>query len=114
VKLNLSTVLIFLVISLFCGTVILSLGIGAEFVSVNKVMGPVICGGGKLDAAWEYNVSHPHKTIYGSRWVCVDETAGTRQDASLRTNLIAGTIYGLLIFAAFIISWVWVNRPESK
>ena len=103
-KLGITTALIFLIFSLFCGIVIISIGTGNEFTAVNKVTGPLICGGGKLEAAWEYNVSHPGKTIYDSQWVCVDDTAGTALDASVKTNLIAGTIYGLLMFAALIIS----------
>ena len=112
-KLNISTVLIFLVFSLFCGIMILSLGIGAEFTSVNKIMAPMICSGGKLEATWEYNVSHPGKAIFDSRWVCIDKRTGIINDVSTKTNLIAGAIYGLLIFAAFIGSWLWVNRPGN-
>ena len=102
-KLGITTALIFLIFSLFCGIVILSIGLGSDFTPINTVMGPVICGEGKLQAAWEYNVSHPGKTHYDSRWVCVDDTTGTALEASLKTNLVAGTIYGLLMFAALII-----------
>jgi len=113
-KLNTGTILIVLISSLFCGIMVLSLGVGAEFTKVNTIMSPVICGGEKLEATWEYNESHPHKAIFDSRWVCVDEKFGTTQDASLKTNLVSGTIYGILIFAAFIVSWIWLNRPENK
>jgi hypothetical protein len=114
-KLNVSTVLILFVFSLFCGIMIISIGMGNEFTAINKVMGPLVCNGGvKLEAAWEYNVSHPGKAIYDSQWVCVDDPAATALDVSLKTNLVAGTTYGLLMFAVLLIIWAWVNRSGSK
>jgi len=106
-----SSMTVLLVLSLFCGIIIIALGLGAEYTSVNKVMGPLICGREKLEVAWEYNVSHPGKAVLDGRWLCVDETAGTVQDASIKTILISGLVYGLLIFAAFMGRWKWVNQP---
>jgi hypothetical protein len=103
-KLEITTALIFLVFSLFCGIVIISIGIGNEFTAINTVMGPLICGEGKLEAAWEYNVSHSGKTIYDSQWVCADDTTGAALNESVKTNLVAETVYGLLMFAVLIIS----------
>ena len=112
-KLNPSILLISLVFSLFSGIMVISLGVGAEFTAINKIMAPLICGGGKLEATWEYNVSHPGMAIFDSRWVCVDETTDIPREASLKTNLVAGTAYGLLMFAAFILLWIWVNRVRN-
>ena len=113
-KLNISIIIILLVISLFCGIFIISLGIGSEFTTVNTVMSPLVCGTGKIEVAWEYNVAHPGHTFFGSRWRCVDETTGDAQDASTKTTLISGIVYGLLIFAIFIFWWLWMHRSSQN
>lgn len=113
-KLNISTLGILVVFSLFCGVFIISLGIGSEFTTVNTVMSPLVCGTEKVEVAWKYNVAHPGQTFFGSRWLCVDETTGAAQDASTKTTLISGIVYGLLIFAAFIVYWLWANRHNTS
>ena len=113
-KLNISIIIILLVFSLFCGVFIISLGIGSEFTTVNTVMSPLVCGTGKIEVAWEYNVAHPGHTFFGSRWLCVDETTGAAQDASTKTTLISGVVYGLLIFAIFIFWWLWMHRSSQN
>ena len=112
-KLNISIIVILLVFSLFCGVFIISLGIGSEFIAVNTVMSPLVCGTEKIEVAWQYNVAHPGKTFFGSRWLCVDEATGAAQDASTKTNLISGVVYGLIIFAIVIAWWLWVNRSSQ-
>ena len=108
-------ILVLLVFSLFSGIFIISLGIGSEFTTVNTIMSPLVCGGEKLEVAWEYNVAHPGKTFFSSRWLCVDETTGAAQDASTKTTLISGVVYGLLIFAAFFIArWLLLSKPNQS
>ena len=113
-KLNISILIILLVFSLFCGVFIISLGIGSEFTAVNTIMSPLVCGAQKIEVAWEYNVAHPGQTFFGSRWLCVDKTTGAARDASTKTILISGIVYGLLIFVAFITWWLWVNRQNRS
>ena len=113
-KLGISIIIILLVFSLFCGVFIISLGIGSEFTTVNTIMSPLVCGTQKIEVAWEYNVAHPGKTFFGSRWLCVDETTGAARDASTKTTLISGVVYGLLIFAIFIFWWFWMHRSSQN
>ena len=113
-KLNISTIIILLAFSLFCGVFIISLGIGSEFTTVNTVMSPLVCGTEKVEAAWEYNVAHPGHTFFGSHWLCVDETTGAAQEASIKTTVISGVVYGLLIFAIVIFWWLWMNRSSQN
>ena len=113
-KLNISTIIILLVFSLFCGVFIISLGIGSEFTTVNTVMSPLVCGTEKIEVAWEYNVAHPGHAFFGSRWLCVDETTRAAQDASMKTTLISGVVYGLLIFAIFIFWGLWMHRSSQN
>ena len=112
-KLNVSNIVILLVFSLFCGVFIISLGIGSEFTTVNTVMSPLVCGIERIEVAWQYNVAHPGKTFFGSHWLCVDETTGAAQDASTKTNLISGLVYGLMLFAIVIAWWLWANRSRQ-
>jgi hypothetical protein len=112
-KIDKSIVLILLVFSLFCGVFIIALGIASEFPSINKIMAPLVCAGREqLEVTSEYNVSHPGHAVYDGSWLCVDEIAGNTQDASLKTILISGLAYGLLIFATFITRLQWANKPE--
>ena len=112
-KLNISIIVILLVFSLFCGFFIISLGIGSEFTAVNTVMSPLVCGTERIEVASQYNVAHPGKKFFGSRWLCVDETTGAAQDASTKTNLISGAVYGLMLFAIVIAWWLWANRSRQ-
>jgi hypothetical protein len=73
-----------------------------------------VCGTEKIEVAWQYNVAHPGKTFFGSRWLCVDETSGAAQDASMKTTLISGVVYGLLIFAIFIFWGLWMHRSSQN
>ena len=113
-KLNISIIVILLFFSLFCGVFIISLGIGSEFTAVNTIMSPLVCGGDKMEVAWQYNVAHPGQTFFGSRWLCVDETTGAAQDASTKTTLISGIVYGLIIFAIIMARWIWMNRSSQS
>jgi hypothetical protein len=113
-KLNISVIVILLAFSLFCGVFIISLGIGSEFTAVNTIMSPLVCGTEKMEVAWKYNVAHPGQTFFGSRWLCVDETSGAAQDASTKTTLISGVVYGLLIFAIFIFWGLWMHRSSQN
>ena len=113
-KLDKSITIIMLVFSLFCGIVIIALGVGSEFTTVNTIMSPLVCGREKVEAAWKYNIAHSGNTFFNSRWLCVDETTGNAQDASIKTILISGVVYGLLIFTAFIVRWLWVNRSSQS
>jgi len=107
------TIFILLGFCLFCGVFIISLGIGSEATAINTVMSPLICGGGKLETAYEYNVSKVGPAVFGSRWVCVDEVSAVARDASLKTNLIAGSIYGLLLFAG-LVGWSFLANRAGK
>ena len=77
------------------------------------MMSPLVCGGDKMEVAWEYNVAHPGHTFFGSRCLCVDETTGAAQGAIMQTTLISGLVYGLLIFAIIIARWIWTNRANQ-
>jgi hypothetical protein len=105
---------IFLGVCIFCGVFIISLGVGSEFTAINKIMSPFICGGDKLEAAWVYNVSRVGPTIFDSRWVCVDKVTFVGRDASLKTNLIAGFLYGLLLFAGMVGWSFWAAGRPAK
>ena len=106
--------LVMLVFSVFSGIFVISLGIGSEFTTVNTVMSPLVCGTERIEVAWQYNVAHPGRTFFGSRWLCVDESTGAAQDASTKTTLISGVVYGLIIFLIIIVYWLWANRSSQS
>ena len=113
-KLDLSFILGLLVVSLFVGIIIISIGFGTEFTFLNTVMSPLVCPGNTIVPAWEYD--GPLDTGVGPdlryRWICVDESTGEAHVAGYRTILTAGTVYALLITGTVIVRLWWVSRQS--
>jgi hypothetical protein len=111
-KLDLRFILGLLVVSLFVGIIIISIGFGTEFTFLNTVMSPLVCPGSKIVPAWEYD--GPLDTGVGPdlryRWICVNESTGVDRVAGYRTIFTAGTVYALLITGTVIIRSWWVSR----
>jgi len=105
-KLDKAFILGLLVMSLFAGIVIISIGIGTAFTPINTVMAPLVCPGDRIVPVWEYE--GPLDTGVGPdllyRWICVNESTGEAHVAGYRTIFTAGTVYALLIMGAVIVS----------
>jgi hypothetical protein len=90
-----------LIAGLFTGVVVISIGLGSEFTSINTVMSPLVCPGDDLVPAWRYR-GRP-KLADGpalrTRWICVDAATGDAHVAGYRTIATAGAIYGLILSA---------------
>jgi hypothetical protein len=107
-KLDKTFLLGLLVVSLFAGIVIISIGLGTEFTFLNTVMSPLVCPGDRIVPAWEYD--GPLDTGVGpdlrTRWICVNESTGEAHSAGYRTIFTAGTVYAMLITGVVILnSW---------
>ena len=111
-KLDFAYVLGLLVVSLFAGIIIISIGLGTEFTFLNTIMSPLVCPGDKIIPVWEYE--GPLDTGVGPdlryRWICVNESTGDARVAGYRTIFTAGTVYALLIVGTVILSSWLVNR----
>ncbi|MEP6896759.1 MAG: hypothetical protein ABI986_14240 [Chloroflexota bacterium] len=115
-KLDKIFILGLLVMSLFVGIIIISIGFGSEFTLLNTIMSPLVCPGDKIIPAWEYG--GPYDLVDGpdlrTRWICMNELTGDAHIASYRTIFTAGIVYGLLISGIVILRMWWVNRTDSN
>ena len=90
-----------LVICIFMGITVISIGLGAAFPSINKIAAPLVCPNGEITVERNrYNV-YPGKTVITNNWYCVDQASISKSSLSfLKIGLIAGTLYGVILFAA--------------
>jgi hypothetical protein len=102
---------------LFTGTIVISIGVGSQFTSLNTVMSPLVCPGDDIVPAWKYRgrpalASGPDLR---TRWICVDK-AGVGHVAGFRTIFTAGAVYGLILAAlGFFLFWrKGVFRKDSQ
>src|SRR5512138_2967127 len=111
-KLNLEFILGLLVVSLFVGIIIISIGLGSEFTFINTSMSPLVCPGDVIVPVWKYN--GPLDTGVGPdlryRWICVNETTGEAHVAGYQTIFTAGVVYALLISGVVIFRSWWIGR----
>jgi hypothetical protein len=85
--------------ALFLGIFVVSMGLGAVFPTINNVAGPFVCAGGSLQEKSKNYHPHPGEKVTTVTWYCADEIEGNQKDVNNWTiTLIAGTIYGLIIF----------------
>jgi len=116
-KLTVPNVLALFLMALFAGVIIISIGIGTEFTSINTVMSPLVCPGDKIIPVWEYR--GPLDTGVGPdlryRWICVNESTGEAHVAGYRTIFTTGTVYALLITGIVVVGILRTNKQyEDK
>ena len=115
-KMDAAFIIGLLVVSLFAGVIIISIGLGSEFTAINTVMSPLVCPGDKIVPAWEYD--GPLDTGVGPdlryRWICVNESTGEAHVAGYRTIFTAGAVYALLISGAVIGRSWWMGRQGPQ
>ncbi|MGB8213961.1 MAG: SHOCT domain-containing protein [Anaerolineales bacterium] len=99
---------IILGISLFCGIVIISIGFGSVITQLNQVAGPVVCGQQQLAVVQHTSSYEPGEESWSMTAYCIDPQTGDKQDVTTAVQLVAGTIYGLILFAIIIIAVVWL------
>ncbi len=101
--------------SIFMGITVVSIGIGSLFPQLTSIAGPFVCPHGQIEVtSHPYRVS-PVESGYTLTYYCVDKQTGAQTElAFLPKHLIAGSIYGLLIFVALLAGWYYYNRYSSK
>jgi hypothetical protein len=108
------TVLTSLLLSLFLGVVVVSMGLGAMFPSIDQVAGPFVCGGGSLQ---EHNKNYhpqPGMKVTTVNWSCADATEADQHAVDgWAVTLVAGTIYGLIIFIPTLLLLVIRQRRKT-
>lgn len=97
---------------IFMGVMVISIGLGVVFPSLNLVAKPFVCSTGKMQTiAWEYQDSPDGGTTTVTGY-CVDSKTGTKAKLGMFPMcLYAGTIYGLLLF---VVVFVFMRRLWLK
>lgn len=95
--------------SLFTGVVVISIGLGAAFPSINLIAKPFVCPRGEL--AFDRTVSSPMpgETYATIEWTCDD----TVLDYFSVTGS-AGLVYGLFSFPLFLAAWYFFKRWDDS
>lgn len=111
---SLSQVIIVFIWSIFMGVTFVSIGLGSLFPGLVAIAGPVVCPHGEMAlASQSYQVS-PTEGGYTLTWYCIDKTTGAKTETDFFTkHLVAGSFYGLLIFAVIALFWVRSQRPQA-
>jgi hypothetical protein len=106
-------------ISMFCGIVGISIGMGSVITPVNQVVGSIICGKQQLtiNQNTEYATAdyyRPGEGVVTIKAYCVNSQTGVKRDITSTLQIISGTIYGLIIFILAMIRFNWVARRLNK
>jgi len=98
-----ATGLIGLGICFFCGYVIISVGLGSVCTSLYKVAAPVMCRDNQhLEVVQNRYSWRPGTVMWTATIYRVDPATGQKEDRTSSVKLVAGAIYGLIIFVLFL------------
>ena len=111
---KINSILIRLGISLFCGIIILSIGVGSVYTPLNKVAGPIVCGNRQLEIVQNRYSYRPDDTTWTITAYCVDNATNSRQENTLLVQIVSGTIYGLILFGFTSIAFVWLSFGKKN
>jgi hypothetical protein len=95
--------------SIFAGVVVVSIGLGAAFPSINRVAKPFVCPHGEL--AFDRNVSSPMpgETYATIVWYCDDQALDYFSVVGS-----AGVLYGLACFPLFLLIRYFFQRWDES
>jgi len=98
-KLNRTVLFLIFLGSIFMGIVVISIGLGAVFPSLNRIAKPFICPRGEMELETQTYRPYPGETVTTLQWYCADQETGERTELGLLPMaLVSGVIYGLLLF----------------
>jgi hypothetical protein len=97
------TALIVLGCSMFCGIIIISIGFGAIFPQLDLISAPIVCGPRQLKYTQETTSYRRGESDTYTTNYCVD-VEGKKEDVSGQVLLVAGVMYGLILFVIVMIT----------
>jgi hypothetical protein len=101
-------------ISMFCGIVGISIGIGSVITPLYQVAVPMICGNQQLEINQNSYSYRPGEETVTITAYCVDNKTGVKRDVTNGLQVISGAIYGLIIFILAMIGLYWAARRLNK
>ncbi len=97
------TLAIVLGISMFLGIVLISIGLGSAFPSLNKVAASSICGSEHLEITQNTYSYRPGQGTITITAYCVADQTGARREVTTALQLLSGVMYGFIIFVLAMI-----------
>lgn len=89
-----------LVVCLFMGILVISVGLGAAFPAINQIARPFVCPTGTMNMKSRVFNPYPGKVVTSQTWYCVNEQDQTETQLSMfQIAPISGGIYGMILFA---------------
>ncbi len=105
-KLKTSTLIWVFIWSLFMGVTAISIGVGAAYPPLNYIAAPVICPGGQMSVNSTVYNPYPGTTVTTEDWICTNNRTGAQTPLSIfKISLVAGLVYGLLLFIVIAVLW---------
>ena len=101
--------------SLVMGVTFVSIGIGSLYPPLNDIAGPFVCPRGQIQVTSHAYTVSPVEHGYTLTYYCVDQQTGARAEMAFwPKHLIAGSIYGLLIFVLILVIWSLYSHYASS
>ena len=96
-------VLVMLVISIFCGYFIISMGLGSLYPSLYKVTTPFVCNKNQsLEVIQRRHSWRPGTVMLTASVYRVNTATGVKEDQTSFVKFVAGVIYGIMLFVLFL------------
>jgi hypothetical protein len=106
--------LILIGISLFCGIVVISIGIGSLFPQINQIAKPIVCGSDVMEVKQHVYHYRPGETSWTINAYCVDSTTGVKKDVTGLVQLVAGMIYSVIpLITLIILSIIFRDKGDK-
>jgi len=101
--------------SLLMGVTAVSMGIGSLYPPLENIAGPFVCPNGQIQVTSQAYTVSPVEHGYTLTYYCVDKQTGAQTELGFwPKHLIAGSIYGLLIFVLILAIWSLYSRYASS
>jgi hypothetical protein len=95
--------LIMLGISLFCGVIVISIGLGSLITPLNQVAKPFVCGSNDMQVVQHVYSYRPGETSWSITAYCVDAATSVKTDVTGLTQFVAGVIYSVIPLVVLIV-----------
>ena len=114
-------VLMVLGLSMFCGIVVISMGLGGVITPLNQIGGLIVCGDQQLQIEQNTYAYIPGEGTTTITAYCVDEQTNAKQevtrelnDVTTKLQIVTGIIFGLIIFVLSMLFLNWAARRLNK
>jgi hypothetical protein len=107
------TAFILLIISTFCGFIVIA-GLGVFFPGFNQITAPFVCGNQRLDVEQRTWESLPGRTQYEITAYCVNTQTGKKQEVTTQVTVVIGTIFSIIFYVIALFGLIGFYRSNKN